>query len=106
MSICSSDVRDAAARILGRSTDVMTRASLHPVLRSQIEASALQVLPCSTRMTIRSLSMSVSFSDTTSDDRRPVAARRGALFVSVAAGYVRIGRDHIEKDPDSECRKL
>jgi hypothetical protein len=37
------DVRDAAARILGRSTDVMTRASLHPVLRSQIEASALQV---------------------------------------------------------------
>src|SRR6516162_11110620 len=30
-------------------------------------------LPCSTRMTIRSLSISVSFSDTTSDDRRPVA---------------------------------
>src|SRR5215471_10599062 len=30
-------------------------------------------LPCSTRMTIRSLSMSVSLSDTTSDDRRPVA---------------------------------
>jgi DNA replication protein DnaC len=27
----------------------------------------------STRITIRSLSMSVSFSDTTSDDRRPVA---------------------------------
>jgi predicted nucleotidyltransferase len=37
------DVRDAAARILGHSTDVMTRASLHPVLRPQIEASALQV---------------------------------------------------------------
>src|SRR5207302_4280362 len=32
-----------------------------------------RLLPCSTRMTIRSLSMSVSFSDTTSDDRRPVA---------------------------------
>jgi len=32
-----------------------------------------KLLPCSTRMTIRSLSMSVSLSDTTSDDRRPVA---------------------------------
>jgi hypothetical protein len=32
-----------------------------------------RLLPCSTRMTIRSLSISVSFSDTTSDDRRPVA---------------------------------
>lgn len=37
------DVRDAAARILGRPADVMTRASLHPVLRPQIETSALQV---------------------------------------------------------------
>jgi uncharacterized protein len=37
------DVRDAAARILGRRTDIMTRAGLHPVLRPQIEASALQV---------------------------------------------------------------
>jgi uncharacterized protein len=37
------DVRDAAARILGRRADIMTRASLHPVLRSQIAASALQV---------------------------------------------------------------
>ncbi|MGA8498225.1 MAG: nucleotidyltransferase domain-containing protein [Xanthobacteraceae bacterium] len=37
------DVRDAATRILGRRTDIMTRASLHPVLRSQIAASALQV---------------------------------------------------------------
>ena len=37
------DVKDAAARILGRQADVMTRASLHPVLRPQIEASALQV---------------------------------------------------------------
>src|SRR4029077_11642454 len=30
-------------------------------------------LPCSTRMTIRSLSISVSLSDTTSEARRPVA---------------------------------
>jgi predicted nucleotidyltransferase len=37
------DVKDAAARILGHSADVMTRASLHPVLRPQIEASALQI---------------------------------------------------------------
>src|SRR6201997_4806773 len=32
-----------------------------------------RLLPCSTRTTIRSRSMSVSLSDTTSDDRRPVA---------------------------------
>jgi predicted nucleotidyltransferase len=37
------DVKDTAARILGRKTDIMTRRSLHPVLREQIEASALQV---------------------------------------------------------------
>jgi predicted nucleotidyltransferase len=37
------DVKDAAARILGCRTDIMTRRSLHPVLRSRIEASALQV---------------------------------------------------------------
>jgi uncharacterized protein len=37
------DVKDAAARILGRKTDIMTRRSLHPVLRKRIEASALQV---------------------------------------------------------------
>ena len=37
------DVKETAARILGRKTDIMTRASLHPVLREQIEASALQV---------------------------------------------------------------
>jgi predicted nucleotidyltransferase len=37
------DVKDAAARILGRKTDIMTRRSLHPVLRQQIEASALQI---------------------------------------------------------------
>jgi uncharacterized protein len=37
------DVKEAASRILGRKTDIMTRRSLHPVLREQIEASALQV---------------------------------------------------------------
>jgi uncharacterized protein len=37
------DVKDAAARILGRKTDIMTRRSLHPVLRERIEASAVQV---------------------------------------------------------------
>ena len=37
------DVKELARRILGRRTDIMTRASLHPVLRSGIEASALQV---------------------------------------------------------------
>jgi uncharacterized protein len=37
------DVKDTAARILGRKTDIMTRRSLHPVLRERIEASPLQV---------------------------------------------------------------
>jgi hypothetical protein len=37
------DVKDATARILGRNADIMTRRSLHPVLRERIEASALQV---------------------------------------------------------------
>ena len=37
------DLKDAAARILGHKTDIMTRRSLHPVLRERIEASALQV---------------------------------------------------------------
>jgi predicted nucleotidyltransferase len=37
------DVKDAAARILGRKADIMTRRSLHSVLRDRIEASALQV---------------------------------------------------------------
>ena len=37
------DVKDTAARILGRKTDIMTRRSLHPVLRERIEATALQV---------------------------------------------------------------
>ena len=37
------DVKDAAARILRRKTEIMTRRSLHPALRDRIEASALQV---------------------------------------------------------------
>jgi hypothetical protein len=37
------EVKEVAARILGRKTDIMTRRSLHRVLRGQIEASALQV---------------------------------------------------------------
>lgn len=37
------DVKDTAARILGRKTDIMTRRSLHPMLRARIEASAVQV---------------------------------------------------------------
>ena len=37
------DVRETAARILGRQTDIMTRRSLHPLLKQRIEASALQV---------------------------------------------------------------
>jgi predicted nucleotidyltransferase len=34
------EVKDAAARILGRRADIMTRRSLHRVLRRDIEASA------------------------------------------------------------------
>lgn len=37
------DVKEVAARILGHKTDIMTRASLHPMLRERIEASALRV---------------------------------------------------------------
>lgn len=37
------DVKAAAARILGCRTEIMTRRSLHPVLRKRIEASAVQV---------------------------------------------------------------
>ncbi len=37
------DVKDAAARVLGCRADIMTRRSLHRVLRERIEASALQV---------------------------------------------------------------
>src|SRR5262245_43462572 len=31
-------------------------------------------------------------------------ARRGALFLRVAAGYVKVGRDRIEKDPDQRVQ--
>jgi predicted nucleotidyltransferase len=37
------EVKEAAPRILGRPTDIMTRDRLHKTLRRQIEASALQV---------------------------------------------------------------
>jgi predicted nucleotidyltransferase len=37
------DVKEAATRILGRKADIMTRRSLHRVLREKIEASARQV---------------------------------------------------------------
>src|SRR5215469_3957358 len=37
------EVKETAARILGRKTDIVTRRSLHPVLRERIEALALQV---------------------------------------------------------------
>lgn len=37
------DAKETAARILGRKADIMTRRSLHPVLRAKIEASAQQV---------------------------------------------------------------
>ncbi len=34
------DIKDAATRILGHRADIMTRRSLHPVLRENIETSA------------------------------------------------------------------
>jgi uncharacterized protein len=37
------DVKELAAGILGCPADIMTRDSLHPVLRARIEADALQV---------------------------------------------------------------
>ncbi len=37
------DMKEQASRILGRKADIMTRDSLHKVLRPRIEASALQV---------------------------------------------------------------
>ncbi len=37
------DVKERATSILGCKADIMTRRSLHPVLRERIEASALQV---------------------------------------------------------------
>jgi predicted nucleotidyltransferase len=39
----SMEVQEVVARILGCDTDVMTRDSLHPVLRDRIENSALLV---------------------------------------------------------------
>jgi predicted nucleotidyltransferase len=36
-------VKEETSRILGHNADIMTRDSLHKVLRSRIEASALQV---------------------------------------------------------------
>jgi uncharacterized protein len=37
------DVKEYAAGILGRPTDIMTRDSLHKTLRRQIEATAIRV---------------------------------------------------------------
>jgi uncharacterized protein len=37
------DVKDLAARVLGGKTDIMTRDSLHKVLRASIEADAAPV---------------------------------------------------------------
>ena len=37
------DVKEYAARILGRKTDIMTRDSLHKTLRQAIEATAVRV---------------------------------------------------------------
>lgn len=37
------DIKEQASRILGRKADIMTRDSLHRVLRPGIEASAFQV---------------------------------------------------------------
>jgi uncharacterized protein len=37
------DVKEAAARILGRRTDIMTRDSIHKALRERIEAEAVPV---------------------------------------------------------------
>jgi len=37
------DVKEAAARILGRTTDIMTRDSIHKLLRQRIEATAVPV---------------------------------------------------------------
>jgi len=37
------DVKELAGAILGRPTDIMTRASLHPVLRKRIEETAVLV---------------------------------------------------------------
>ena len=37
------DVKEAAARILGCSTDIMSRGSIHRLLKDRVEASAVPV---------------------------------------------------------------
>ena len=37
------DVKETAARILGRKTDIMTRDSIHKALRASVEADAIPV---------------------------------------------------------------
>jgi predicted nucleotidyltransferase len=37
------DVQDTATRVLGRPADIMTRRSLHHLLRAEIEATAVPV---------------------------------------------------------------
>ncbi|MEJ0019116.1 MAG: nucleotidyltransferase domain-containing protein [Acetobacteraceae bacterium] len=37
------DIEEFTASVLGRKIDVMTRRSLHPMLRDDIEASAVQI---------------------------------------------------------------
>jgi uncharacterized protein len=37
------DLKEAASAILGRDADIMTRASLHPILRARIEQAAVLV---------------------------------------------------------------
>ncbi len=37
------ELKEQAGRILGRKTDIMTRDSIHKLLRARIEAAALQV---------------------------------------------------------------
>lgn len=37
------DIKELVRSVLGGPTDIMTRSSLHPLLRRQIEASALPV---------------------------------------------------------------
>jgi rhodanese-related sulfurtransferase len=49
------DVKETAARIVGHKTDIMTRRSLHPVLREGIEASALQIFDVRTLKEVRDL---------------------------------------------------
>lgn len=37
------DVKEKTALILGHQADIMTRRSLHPLIRERVEASALQI---------------------------------------------------------------